>query len=102
MLLVCISMSELSGTYVSMSGVRLTFDIIFVKTRYLVCLDGRSRGIAGATSDRAPEWKGAIGSVFLITSDEYEHFTTNVLDKNIEWQIGERVVPGIWSSCKPE
>lgn len=93
-------MSELSGTYISMSGVALTFDIGIVTDRYLVCLNGRSRGIAGATSDRAPEWKGAIGTAFLVTEDEYEHFVMNVLDKNIEWQLGEIVVPGKWTTCK--
>lgn len=93
-------MSELSGTYISMSGVAMTFDIMLVTTRHLVCLDGRSKGIAGATSHRAPEWKGAVGSAFSVTVDEYEDFLTNVLDKNIEWQLGEIVVPGKWTSCK--
>jgi hypothetical protein len=93
-------MNELSGTYISMSGVGLTFDIGIVATRYLVCLNGRSRGIAGATSDRAPEWKGSTGTAFLVTEDEYEDFLTNVLDKNIEWQLGEIVVPGKWTTCK--
>jgi len=95
-------MSVLSGTYTSMSGVAMNFDIVLVTTRHLVCLDGRSKGIAGATSDRAPGWKGAVGTAFSVTVDEYEHFITNVLDKNIEWQLGEIVVPGIWTSCKLE
>jgi len=98
-----ISMSELSGTYISMSGVRLPFDICLVTTRYMVLLDGRSKGIAGATSDRAPGWKGAVGTAFLVTTDEYEHFKTNVLDKNVEWLLGDGVsVPGTWTICKSE
>lgn len=96
-------MSELSGTYISMSGVRLSFDICMVTARYMVLLDGRSKGIAGATSDRAPGWKGAVGTAFLVTMDEYEHFAANVLDKNVEWALGDGVlVPGVWTSCKSE
>jgi hypothetical protein len=96
-------MSELSGTYISMSGVRLSFDICMVTARYMVLLDGRSKGIAGATSDRAPGWKGAVGTAFLVTMDEYEHFAANVLDKNVEWVLGDGVlVPGVWTSCKSE
>ena len=95
-------MNELSGTYISMSGVELPFDICMVTTRYMVCLDGRSKGIAGATSDRAPGWKGAVGTAFSVTSDEYEHFAANVLDKNVEWLLGDGVlVPGVWTSCGP-
>ena len=82
-----------------MSGVKLPFDIIIVTTQHLVFLEGRSKGIAGATSDRAPGWKGAIGSAFWVTTDEFENFRNNVLDKNIEWQLGETIVPGIWASC---
>jgi len=95
-------MSELSGTYISMSGVSLPFDICLVRDRYLVCLDGRSRGIAGATSGRAPGWNGAVGTAFSVTTDEYEHFAANVLDKNVEWVLGDGVlVPGVWTSCGP-
>ena len=96
-------MSELSGTYISMSGVKLPFDIMLVTTRYLVCLEGRSKGIAGATSERAPGWKGAVGTAFSITTDEYQHFVANVFDKNVEWLLGDgMLVPGIWTSSKPE
>jgi hypothetical protein len=96
-------MSELSGTYISMSGVKLPFDIVFVTSRYLIYLDGRSRGIADTTSDRAPGWKGAIGTAFSVTVDEYEHFRVNVLDKNVEWVLGDGVlVPGVWTSCVSE
>lgn len=102
MLVICITMSELSGTYTSMSGVKLPFDIIIVTTRHLVLLEGRSKGIAGATSDRAPEWKGAVGTAFSITTDEYSDFLVNVLDKNVEWQLGETIVPGIWTSSVSE
>lgn len=96
-------MSELSGTYISMSGVKLPFDIGLVTTRYLVCLDGRSRGIADTTSDRAPGWKGATGTAFLVTTDEYENFKTTIIDKNVEWVLGDGVlVPGVWTSCASE
>ena len=96
-------MSALSGTYISMSGVKLPFDIVLVTTRYLVCLDGRSKRIAGATSDRAPGWKGAVGTAFSVTNDEYEHLAANVFDKNVEWLLGDgMLVPGTWTSSKPE
>jgi len=96
--------NEMSGTYISMSGIKLPFEIGPVSERYLMCLDGRSKGIADATSDRAPGWKGAIGSAFWVTADEFENFRNNVLDKNIEWSIwkGENtVLPGVWTTCKP-
>ena len=67
-------MNELSGTYISMSGINMSFEMGQVSERYMVSLDGRSKGIAGATSDRAPGWKGAVGAAFWVTSDEYEHF----------------------------
>jgi hypothetical protein len=93
-------MSELSGTYISMSGVKLPFDICMITPRYMVLLDGRSKGIAGATSERAPGWKGAVGTAFSVTTDEYEHFVANVIDKNVEWVLGDGVlVPGVWTSC---
>jgi hypothetical protein len=67
-----------------------------------MCLDGRSKGVAGVTGDRAPGWKGAIGSAFWVTSDEFENFKNNVLDKNVEWLLGdEKSIPGVWTSCKP-
>ncbi len=94
-------MNELSGTYNSTSGFKLPFEIGLVSERYLMCLDGRSKGIAGATSGRAPGWNGAIGTAFLVTADEFEHFKTNVLDKNVEWLLGDgALVPGVWTSCK--
>jgi hypothetical protein len=96
-------MSELSGTYISMSGVKLPFDIMLVTTRYLVCLEGRSKGIAGATSERAPGWKGSVGTAFSVTTDEYQHFVANVFDKNVEWLLGDgMLVPGTWTSSKSE
>jgi hypothetical protein len=95
-------MNELSGTYISMSGISMSFEIGQVSERYMVSLDGRSKGIAGATSDRAPGWKGAIGNAFWVTSDEYAHFVANVLDKNVEWLLGDgKIVPGVWTSCGP-
>lgn len=95
-------MNELSGTYISMSGINLSFEIGQVSERYMVSLDGRSKGIAGATSDRAPGWKGAIGSAFWVTLDEFENFRNNVLDKNVEWLLVDgKSVPGVWTSCGP-
>ncbi len=85
-----------------MSGIKLPFEIGPVAHRYLVCLDGRSKGVANVTTDRAPGWKGAIGSAFWATSDEFENFRNNVLDKNVEWLLGdENCVPGTWTTCKP-
>ena len=95
-------MNEFSGTYISMSGINMSFEIGQVSERYMVSLDGRSKGIAGATSDRAPGWKGAIGSAFWVTLDEFENFRNNVLDKNVEWLLVDgRSVPGVWTSCGP-
>lgn len=85
-----------------MSGINMSFEIGQVSERYMVSLDGRSKGIAGATSDRAPGWKGAIGSAFWVTLDEFENFRNNVLDKNVEWLLVDgKSVPGVWTSCGP-
>jgi hypothetical protein len=95
-------MNELSGTYISMSGINMSFEMGQVSERYMVSLDGRSKGIAGATSDRAPGWKSAIGCAFWVTLDEFENFINNVLDKNVEWLLGDgKSVPGVWTSCGP-
>lgn len=92
---------DLSGTYNSSSGMKLDFDITRIAERYMVYLDGRSKGIANSTSDRAPGWKGAVGSVFFVSESEFENFKTNVIDKNVEWKIGEdnncKIIPGTWN-----
>ena len=93
---------DLSGTYISMSGVGMRFEIgpvmLSSEREYLLSLDGRSSGVASATEGRAPGWKGALGSTFWVTTDEFEHFKANVLDKNIGWLLGNGVtVPGTWS-----
>lgn len=98
---------ELSGTYISSSGLKLPFAVgpvmLSSEREYLLSLDGRSRGVADATAGRAPAWRGAIGSVFWVTTDEFTHFKANVLDKNIGWLLGDGVtVPGTWTSCVPE
>ncbi len=94
-------MNDMSGVYISSSGFKLPFEIGPVADRFLLSLEGRSRGIADATADRAPGWKGAIGNSFWVSKEEYEYFITNVLDKNIEWLLGdENSVPGKWTTCE--
>ena len=92
-------MNDISGIYISSSGLKLPFEIGAVGDRFIISLEGRSKGVANVTADRAPGWKGAVGSAFWVTTDEFENFRNNVLDKNIEWQLGETIVPGIWASC---
>ena len=97
------NIQDLSGTYISMSGVRMRFEIgpimLSSEREYLLSLYGRSNGVADATLGRAPGWKGALGSAFWVTTCEFEHFNTNVLNKNIGWLLGDGVlVPGTWTN----
>jgi hypothetical protein len=94
--------SNYKGTYLTQSRILLPFNAIIFDKKVLIALDGRSGGIA---SSNLLTGMAMDGQIFWVDLEEFENFKTNIVDKNVNWivinRLGEKVtLPGFWITSK--